>query len=98
MKEKHDQDIILLDLKAYVHKQRVLAFEQGGDDVLRYQGRLCVPMVDGLKESIMEEAHKSRYSIYLGSTKMYHYLRELYLWDVVKKDIVEFVSNCQQVK
>jgi len=57
VKEKQDQDPILLELKANVQKQRVLTFEQGGDGVLRYQGRLCVPMVDGLQEKIMEEAH-----------------------------------------
>ena len=34
VKEKQDQDPILLDLKANVHKQRVLAFEKGGDGVL----------------------------------------------------------------
>ena len=42
VKEKQDQDPILLELKANVQKQRVLAFEQGGDGVLRYQGRLCI--------------------------------------------------------
>ena len=42
VKEKKDQDPILLELKANVHKQKVLAFVQGGDGVLRYQGRLCV--------------------------------------------------------
>ena len=41
--EKQDKDPILLDLKASVHSQRVLASEQGGDGVLKYQGRLCVP-------------------------------------------------------
>ena len=30
-KEKHEQDPIFLELKANVHKQRVIAFEQGGD-------------------------------------------------------------------
>ncbi|WMV46551.1 hypothetical protein MTR67_039936 [Solanum verrucosum] len=55
--EKQDQDPILLELKANVHKQKVMAFEQGGDGVLRYQGRLCVPRVDELQERIMEEAH-----------------------------------------
>ena len=30
VKEKQDQDPILLELKENVHKQRVLAFEQGG--------------------------------------------------------------------
>ncbi len=46
VKDKQDQDSILLELKANFHKQRVLAFEQGGDGVLRYQDRLYVPMID----------------------------------------------------
>ncbi|KAH0722658.1 hypothetical protein KY290_005316 [Solanum tuberosum] len=101
VKEKQDQDPILLELKVNVHKQKVLAFEQGGDGVLRYQGRLCVPMVDGLQERIMEEAHSSRYSIHPGSTKMHRDLREVYWWDSMKMGIAEFVvkcPNCQQVK
>ena len=49
MKEKQDEDPIFLDLKANVHKYRVLAFEQGGDGVLKYQGRLCLPRLDGLQ-------------------------------------------------
>ena len=91
----------MLDLKASVHKQRVLTFEQGGDDELKYQGRLCVPKVDGLQERILEEAQSSRYSIHPGSTKMYCDLREVYMWEGMKNDNVEFVvmcSNCQQVK
>ncbi|WMV54234.1 hypothetical protein MTR67_047619 [Solanum verrucosum] len=58
-------------------------------------------MVDGLQVRILEEAHSSRYSIHLGSTKMYHDLREVYWWISVKKGIAEFVAkcpNCQQVK
>ncbi|KAH0738661.1 hypothetical protein KY290_037366 [Solanum tuberosum] len=101
VKEKQDQDPILLELKANVQKQRVLAFEQRGDGVLRYQGRLCVPMIDGLQEKIMEEAHSSRYSIHPDSTKMYRDLREVYWWNGMKKGIAEFVAkcpNCQQVK
>ncbi|KAH0670582.1 hypothetical protein KY290_025996 [Solanum tuberosum] len=101
VKEKQDQDPIFLDLKANVQKQRVLAFDQGGDGVLKYQGRLCVPMVDELQERIMEEAHSSRYCIHPGSTKMYRDLREVYWWNGMKKDIAEFVTkcpNCQQVK
>ena len=69
--------------------------------MLRYQDRLCVPEVDGLKETIMSEAHNSHYSIHPGSTKMYRDLREVYWWHGMKKDIAKFVSecpNCQQVK
>ena len=52
VKEKQEQDPIFLELKANVHKKKVMAFEQGGDVVLGYQGRLCVPRVDELQERI----------------------------------------------
>ena len=69
--------------------------------MLRYQERLCVPNVDGLRDRILEEAHGSRYSIHPGSTKMYHDLMKICWWEGLKRDIAEFVakcSNCQQVK
>ncbi|WMV30105.1 hypothetical protein MTR67_023490 [Solanum verrucosum] len=90
-----------VELKESVLKKSVEAFSQGGDRVLRYPGRLCVSDVDGLREKILEEAHGSRYSIHLGATNMYRDLREIYWWNGMKKDIVEFVAkctNCQQVK
>ncbi|XP_070034930.1 uncharacterized protein [Nicotiana tomentosiformis] len=71
------------------------------DGVLRLQGHLCVPNVDGLRERILEEAHSSRYFIHSGATKMYRDLRQHYWWRRMKKDIVEYVGrclNCQQVK
>ncbi|XP_070024952.1 uncharacterized protein [Nicotiana sylvestris] len=58
-------------------------------------------MTDGLKKAIMEEAHSSRYSIYPGATKMYLYLKELYWWKGMKKQVADHVAkclNCQQVK
>ena len=69
--------------------------------MLKYQGRLCVPNVDGLRNQILEEANGSRYSIHPGSTKMYHDIREVFLLEGLKKGITEFVAkcpNCQQVK
>ena len=95
MKEKQDQDPILLDLKESVHNKRVLAFEQGGDGVLKYQSRFCVP---GLHERILEETHSSRYSIHPGSTKIYHYLGEVYSWEDMKKNIDEFIASVQIVR
>ncbi|XP_070006540.1 uncharacterized protein [Nicotiana sylvestris] len=78
-----------------------MAFGIGKDGALRYQSRLCVPNVAGLREKIMNEIHQSRYSIHPGSTKMYHDVKEQYWWDNMKKSIAEFVAqcpNCQQVK
>ena len=68
---------------------------------MRYQGRLCVPNVDDLRNCILEEAHGSHYYIHSGSTNMYHDLREVLWWEGLKWDIAEFVKkfpNCQQVK
>ncbi|XP_075099351.1 uncharacterized protein LOC142176166 [Nicotiana tabacum] len=86
MKEVHrlaNLGVRLLDsedggiLKEGIHKHKTTTFEQGGDDgTLRYRGRLCIPDVDGLRERIMSKAYNSRYSIYPGSIKMYHDLKE----------------------
>ena len=72
-------------------------FSQGGDGVLCYQGRLCVPDVDELRH----KAHNSRNSIHPSAIKMYRDLWEVYWWNDMKRDIADFVSkcpNCQQVK
>ena len=52
--------------------------------MLRYESRLCVPMVYEIQEEIMEEAHSSKYSMHIGSTLMYHDLREVYWWNGMK--------------
>ena len=60
-----------------------------------------MPRVDDLINTILTEAHSSRYSIHLGATKMYRDLKQHFLWSRMKRDIVYFVAkcpNCQQVK
>ncbi|WMV33547.1 hypothetical protein MTR67_026932 [Solanum verrucosum] len=46
VKEKQDSDSILLQLKDTVRKQKVEIFSIEGNEILEYQGRLCVPDVD----------------------------------------------------
>ena len=96
-KENKDQDPIFLVSKINIHKQRVLTFEQEGDGILKYQGKFCVPGVNGLQERIMEEANSSTFSINSVFTKMYRDLRELYWCECKKKGIVEFVAKCINV-
>ncbi|XP_016704255.1 uncharacterized protein [Gossypium hirsutum] len=70
-------------------------------DCLMFRNQIYVRDVEELKELILREAHKNRFSLYLGRTKMYHELRELYWWPRMKREIVEFVAKsltCQQVK
>ena len=42
LKEKKESDPILFELKGEVHSMIMEVFSQGGDGVLRYQGRLCM--------------------------------------------------------
>ena len=78
VKEKKDNDPIFLEHKGAVHSHRVEVFSQGGDGVLRYQGRLCIPDVGELRQHILREARNTRYSINPGATKMYRDLEEVY--------------------
>ena len=50
MKKKQDRDPSLVKLKESVQNQKVEVFSQGGDGVLRCQGRLCVPGVDEFRQ------------------------------------------------
>ena len=59
VKEKQDNDPILLELKGAVNNEIVKVFSQGEDGVFSYQGRLCVPDVGELQKHILTEAHKS---------------------------------------
>ena len=62
---------------------------------------MCIPNIDDLRNWILEEAHRSRYLIHPGSTKMYHDLSGVFLWDGFENDIANFVAKCakfQQVK
>jgi hypothetical protein len=58
-------------------------FSIATDGAILYEGRLCVPQDDELKQLILEEAHKSGFSIHPGSTKMYRDLKENYWWQGV---------------
>ena len=92
---------MLMELKDSVLIKMNEYFALGGDGILRYHDRLRVSYVDDLRTKIVAEAHGSRYSIHPGSTNMYHELKQIYWWDVMKKDIAEYVAkcfNCQQVK
>ncbi|XP_073049009.1 uncharacterized protein [Primulina eburnea] len=76
-------------------------FSVASDGCLRYNGRLVVPNLIDLKESILREAHCSRHSVHPGIRKMYHTLKSHYWWEGMKKDISDFVARCltcQQVK
>ncbi|KAJ9541886.1 LOW QUALITY PROTEIN: hypothetical protein OSB04_028392 [Centaurea solstitialis] len=47
----------------------------------------------GNRQILLEEAHKSKFSIHLGDTKMYRGLREDYWWPCMKRDVARYVEE-----
>jgi len=62
--------------------------------VLWFQHRLVVLKNRELKNRIMDEAHLSKLSIHLGSSKMYQDLRSHFWWTKMKKEIAAYVARC----
>nr|GEV16334.1 reverse transcriptase domain-containing protein [Tanacetum cinerariifolium] len=57
-------------------------------DGIRYlDKRIWLPLFGGVRELIMHESHKSKYSIHPGSDKMYQDLKKLYWWPNMKAEI-----------
>jgi hypothetical protein len=76
-------------------------FSMASDGDILFGGRICVPNDQELRRLILEEAHKSSFSIHPGATKKYQDLKREYWWLGMKTDIAEFVARCivcQQVK
>ncbi|KAD7479067.1 hypothetical protein E3N88_02203 [Mikania micrantha] len=69
-------------------------FETRQDGVIYYLDRVWIPTVDELRTLILDEAHKSRYSVHPGADKMYQDLRSFYWWPGMKKDIATYVGKC----
>ncbi|GJS90852.1 putative reverse transcriptase domain-containing protein [Tanacetum coccineum] len=57
-------------------------------------GRSWIPCFGDLRELIMHESNKSKYSIHPGSDKMYQDLKKLYWWPNMKAEIATYVSKC----
>ncbi|GKB76144.1 reverse transcriptase domain-containing protein [Tanacetum coccineum] len=70
------------------------AFEVRPDGTRCIENRSWLPLFGNLRDLIMHESHKSKYSIHPGSDKMYQDLKKLYWWPNMKAIIAEYVGKC----
>ncbi|GKC65953.1 putative reverse transcriptase domain-containing protein [Tanacetum coccineum] len=85
--------------KKYVGKENLgrlikPIFEFCLDGTHCFGNRVWLPRFSGLRDLIMHESYKSKYSIHPGSDKMYQDLKPLYWWLNMKADIATYVSKC----
>nr|GFA90266.1 putative reverse transcriptase domain-containing protein [Tanacetum cinerariifolium] len=70
------------------------AFEIRPNGTRCIKNRSWLPLFGNLRDLIMYESYKSKYSIHPGSDKMYQDLKKLYWWSNMKAIIAEYVSKC----
>ncbi|GKD52376.1 putative reverse transcriptase domain-containing protein, partial [Tanacetum coccineum] len=69
------------------------AFEVRPDGTRCIKNQSWLPLFGNLRDLIMHESHKSKYSIHPGSDKMYQDLKKLYWWPNMKAIIAEYVDK-----
>ncbi|GJV93861.1 reverse transcriptase domain-containing protein [Tanacetum coccineum] len=62
------------------------------DGALYYLDRIRVPLKGDVRTLIMDEAHKSKYSVHPRADKMYYDLKDRCWWSGTKKDIAIYVN------
>ncbi|GKC15890.1 putative reverse transcriptase domain-containing protein, partial [Tanacetum coccineum] len=73
-------------------------FEFCPDGTRCFWNRVWLPRYGGLRDLVMHESHKSKYSIHPGSDKMYQDLKLLYWWPNMKADIATYVIKAEHQK
>jgi hypothetical protein len=74
--QKNDEGMDHIKGRMKEGDQKVACFRKDTEGTMWFKERLVVPRKEALKKKILDEAHTSRYSIHLGTTKMYQGLRQ----------------------
>nr|GEU80806.1 putative reverse transcriptase domain-containing protein [Tanacetum cinerariifolium] len=85
---RKEENFIKEDLLGKINK-----LEPRADGTLCFNNRSWIPLFGDLRALIMHKSHKSKYSIHLGSDKMYQDLKKLYWWPNIKARIATYVST-----
>jgi hypothetical protein len=63
---------------------------------LCFRNRICIPNEPEIKRRIMDEGHRTKFSVHPGIMKMYQDMKRSYWWMGMKRDIMKYVERCLQ--
>jgi hypothetical protein len=92
--QKNDEGMCHIKRRMEEGDTKVACFHEDAEGTLWFKERLVVPKKEALKKNVLDEAHRARYSIHYGSTKMYHELRHQFWWTRMKREAAHYVSVC----
>jgi hypothetical protein len=92
--QRNDEDLQIIKQKLAEGDPKYTCFRKDHQDVIWFGKRLVVPVDPKIKKIILDEAHKSKFSIHPGSTKMYQDLKQNFWWSNMKVDIAKYVAEC----
>jgi hypothetical protein len=94
MAQLSDKGVQIIKENLHHKTEKYKCFRKDEKGILWFESRLVVPKIKDLKKKILDEAHLSKFSMHPGSTKMYHDLKPLYWWTRMKREIAQYVSEC----
>nr|GEY01881.1 putative reverse transcriptase domain-containing protein [Tanacetum cinerariifolium] len=92
--KKEDVGGMLIENSKDPEKFKKEKLEPRTDRTLCLNNKSWLPCFGNLRALIMHESHKSKYSVHLGSDKMYQDLKQLYWCPNMKADIATYVNKC----
>ena len=81
-------------MRKQISKEESNDFVLIGDGLLRFRAIIYMPPKVGLREEILKEAYRSKYTMHLRTSKMYHDLKKNFWWLGMKVNVTNFVSSC----
>ncbi|GKB78528.1 putative reverse transcriptase domain-containing protein [Tanacetum coccineum] len=83
---------MLIENAKFPEAIRIEKLQPREDRTLCLNGRSWLPCYGDLRAVIMNESHKSKYSIHPGSDKIYQDMKKLYWWPNMKANgVVKFI-------
>ena len=90
--QKQDSDI--QEIKQSIVSGVAKCFSANDQGTIFFENRLVVPENEDLKQLILKEAHDTPLSIHPGSTKMYRDIHQRFWWTRMKREIAQFIAEC----